>query len=125
MVAHARGIMSDNVDPIEIGRHWGRKVERMMEHVVQTRNTYGDEPFVSVSYYDLVDDPISQLQRVYDTAAIPFDPIAETLAKEIVASSPKNRFGRHVYKAESFGLTHDVIEERLKFYRALHSIPFE
>lgn len=125
MVAHARGMMSDNVDPIEIGLHWGSKVERMMDHVVQTRNTYGDKPFVSVSYYEVVDDPISQLQRVYAKAAIPFDPIAETLAKEIVATSPKNRFGRHVYKAESFGLTSEVIEQRFKFYRALHSIPFE
>ena len=125
MVAHARGMMSDEVDPIEIGRHWGRKVERMVDQVVQTRSTYGDDPFVSVSYYELVEDPISELQRVYAKAAIPFDPIAETRAKEIVSTSPKNRFGRHVYQAESFGLTKDVIEERLQIYRALHSIPFE
>ena len=125
MVAHARGMMSDDVDPIEIGRHWGRKVERMMDHVVQTRTTFGDDPFVAVSYYELLEDPLSQLRRVYAKAAIPFDSLAETRAKDIVATSPKNRFGRHVYQAESFGLTDDVIEERLKFYRALHSIPFE
>ena len=125
MVAHARGMMSDKVDPLEIGCHWGRKVERMVDHVVQTRSNYGDDPFVAISYYELVDDPISELQRVYAKATIPFDPIAETRAREIVSTSPKDRFGRHVYQADSFGLTEDVIEERLKNYRALHSIPFE
>lgn len=125
MVAHARGMLSDEVDPIEIGRHWGRKVERMMDHVVQTRSSYGEDPFVSVSYHELVEDPMTQLQRVYEKAAVPFDENVKALAQEVVTSSPKNRFGRHLYQAESFGLSNEGIDERLKFYRALHSIPFE
>ena len=125
MVAHARGMLSDQVDPIEIGRHWGRKVTQMMDHVVHTRTTYGDEPFVSVSYHELIEDPMSQLQRIYEKAAVPFDENARTLAQDVVVASPKNRFGRHRYQAESFGLSDEGIEERLKFYRVLHAIPFE
>lgn len=125
MVAHARGMLSDDVDPYEIGRHWCRKVKRMMDHVMNTRAVFGDNNFVTVSYYDLISDPIKQLKRIYEHVGITFDETAESRANSVVAASPQNRFGQHKYQSDSFGLTTEAINQQLKLYRAFHSIPYE
>ena len=55
MVAHARGILSDRVDPGEIAGHWCRKTRRMVDMAMQTRAKTDPGRFIDVSYYDLVD----------------------------------------------------------------------
>ena len=42
MVAHGRGMLSDHVDPEEIGAHWLRKTRRMMERSMSARRIAGD-----------------------------------------------------------------------------------
>lgn len=125
MVAHGRGMFSDHVDPVEIGRHWCYKTHRMVEWAMKTRAETPGGRFVDVSYYDLVRDPIAQLRRIYDIAGIDFDDEAEGLAEKYVAANPQNRFGKHHYRLEHFGLSGQTMDETFAAYREAHAIPFE
>ena len=125
MVAHGRGMFSDEVDPIEIGRHWGHKTHRMVEWAMKTRAETPGGRFVDVSYYDLVRDPIAQLQRIYEVARIDFNDEATALAEQYVAANPQNRFGKHNYRLEHFGLSEPVMDETFAAYREAYAIPFE
>lgn len=125
MVAHARGILSDHVDPEEIGRHWMRKTRRMMERSMQVRRDAGDAVFVDVSYYDLLADPLGEVRRVYDAAGIAFSEEAATAAAAVSARDVKDRHGRHVYAPASFGLDDATIDAACDFYRRQYRIPDE
>lgn len=125
MVAHGRGMFSDEVDPTEIGRHWCHKTHRMVEWAMKTRAEAPSEQFVDVSYYDLVRDPIAQLRRIYDQAGIDFNDKATALAEQYVAANPQNRFGKHHYQLEHFGLSEKLMDETFAAYREAYAIPFE
>lgn len=125
MVAHGRGILSDYVDPVEIGAHWMRKTLRMMERSIAVRSNAGAGVFVDVSYHDLVANPIGELRRVYAAAGIRFTREAEMRATAVSARDVKNRHGRHVYSPAGFGLDDETIDEACAFYRREYRIPDE
>lgn len=134
MVAHGHGIFSDSVDAVEIGRHWHYKTHRMVERAMQARaeaqaRQPADEPggasFVDVSYYDLIADPINEARQICETAGIGFDETAERAAAQFMAANPQNRFGKHDYRLEDFGLTGPDIDETFAAYRDAFAVPFE
>ncbi|MCY3786655.1 MAG: sulfotransferase, partial [bacterium] len=125
LVAHARGILSDHVDPLEIGRHWLRKTRRMADRSLQVRTGPGAGRFVDVSYYDLTSDPIAQLRQICEHAGIGFDDDAERAAEHCLEANPQNRHGRHIYRLDDFGLSGQVVDDAFASYRQRHAIPFE
>lgn len=125
MVAHARGIFSDAVDPGEIGRHWTRKSLRMVERGMQARRGTSDRRCMDVSYYDLTRDPIAELQRICEQVGVGFDGEAEREASRWMQANPQNQFGRHTYRLGDFGLKEQDIDETFATYRDTYAIPVE
>ncbi|MXX96468.1 MAG: sulfotransferase [Rhodothermaceae bacterium] len=125
MVAHGRGIFSDQVDPEEIARHWCRKIRRMIEVTEMVRSGEETDRFMDVSYYDLIADPVTQLREIYEWIGINFDDEAVRQAGQYIKANPQNRFGRHSYSLNDFGLSEEVIEEHFSGYREKYTIPFE
>ncbi|WP_419950812.1 sulfotransferase family protein [Candidatus Palauibacter sp.] len=125
MVAHGRGILSDHVDPEVIGTHWMRKTLRMMERSMNVRSTADGAAFVDVSYYDLLAEPVGEVRRVYGAAGLEFTWEAEDAARAVSSRSVKDRHGRHVYAASSFGLDDATIDASCEVYRRTYRIPDE
>jgi hypothetical protein len=125
MVAHGRGVFSDHVDPEEVARHWVRKVLRVTERSMASRERWGDERFLDVSYYDLLADPIAEVKRIYRLAGLAFDEGAERAARSTHAQNVQNKHGRHRYRLEDFGLTEAMIDRDFAFYRERYGIPRE
>lgn len=118
MVAHGRGVFSDRVDPREVGDHWSRKIYRMVERGMAAREAAGERHFVDVHYEDLVRDPIGEARRIYAAADLSFERETEDGMKDLLKKQRKDRFGRHVYRMEDFGLTSEGIDSALAKYRA-------
>ena len=125
MVAHGRGIFSDDVDAMEVANHWTRKVDRMIRHTLQAREKMPAGQSIDVSYYDIIKDPLNEIKRIYAMAGIEFTPAVEAQVKATMAANKQHRYGRHVYHLESFGLTKASIDEQFGYYREKHQIPHE
>lgn len=125
MVAHGRGVFSDHVDPREIGRHWLHKTRRMVERSGAARETHPDTPFVDVSYYDLVEQPIETVKVIYAHAGIDLDAAAEAAMRAVAKRDVQHRYGRHVYSPWDFGLSPPMIDDAFAEYRERHRIRHE
>jgi len=125
MVAHARGMLSDQVDPDEIGAHCLRKTERMLERSMNVRKARTGAVFLDVPYRDLVRDPLGELRRVYESAGVAFTEAAEDAATAALTRNPKHRYGRHVYSPKDFGCDNRALDEAFGFYRRAYGIPDE
>jgi hypothetical protein len=125
MVTHGRGIFSDHVDAKEVARHWVKKVQRLMELSIKVRNESKSNRFIDVSYYDLLENPINELKKIYQLAEIPFDATALQEAENTSKNNVKNRHGKHIYHLKDFGLSTNIIEKNYAFYRAQYNIPYE
>ena len=116
MIAHGRGVFSDEVDPHEVGREWGDKVVRLITRAMETRERR-PEAFIDVRYEDLLSDPIAEVKRIYAHAGQPFDSAAELAIRTTRAKNAQHRYGKHIYRLSSFGLDADELNERFRPYR--------
>jgi NAD(P)-dependent dehydrogenase (short-subunit alcohol dehydrogenase family) len=125
MVSHGRGIFSDEVDPREVGRHWLRKVRRMIDRSLEVRDQGASGSFIDVSYEGLLRDPIAEVERVYAFAGVEMTPAARAAMVAVKQRDVQHRYGRHVYRAWDFGLSRSLVEETFADYRARFGIPSE
>jgi hypothetical protein len=118
MVAHGRSVFSDHVDPHEVGRHWLRKAGRMVTRAMEARKTLASDRVVDVAYADLVRDPIAEIARTYEVAGLSLSEDARNAMESARKHNAQHKYGRHVYRAEDFGLTRESIEATLGTYRS-------
>jgi len=125
MLTHLQGIFSDDVDAHQVARHWLRKIELMAQRAMATRDRVGDEGFVDVSYYDLIEDPIAEVERIYAIAGMELTLDARAPMEASRKVNKQHKYGRHKYALEDFGMTEDDIESAITSYRARFNVPYE
>lgn len=117
LVAHGWGIMSDHVDPHEVGRHWDRKIDRMLTRALASRDARDGAGFVDVHYRDLVADPLAVMARVCEAVRLPWDDSVRATLERWLADNPQHKYGRHRYAAQDFGLSAEGLSSRYQHYR--------
>jgi hypothetical protein len=122
MVTHGRGIFTDHVDPEEVGRHWLRKTERMLERSAAVRAGLPPERFIDLPYPDLVRDPIAAVKHIYGRLAWPWTEALEATMREHRDRNRRHKYGRHIYRLGDFGVTEQQLRERLSTYIERHGI---
>ncbi|MGB8331642.1 MAG: sulfotransferase, partial [Polyangiales bacterium] len=117
MLTHLQMIFSDEVDPNRVASHWLHRIENMARRTMATRERVNDEGFVDVSYYDLVEDPIPQVRRIYDAAGIELRPQALEAMEASRRVNKQHKYGQHKYSLADFGMTREDVECRIAAYR--------
>jgi LPS sulfotransferase NodH len=125
MLTHLQMIFSDDVDPNRVAKHWLHKIENMARRTMATRDRVKDKGFIDVSYYDLIKDPIPQVERVYEAAGAKLTPAARSAMEASRKVNKQHKYGRHKYSLADFGMTKDDVESRIAPYRARFSVPYE
>ena len=125
MLTHLQMIFSDEVDPNRVANHWLNKIENMIRRTIVTRDRVGDRGFVDVSYYDLVEDPLPAVERIYEAAGITLTPDARQAMEASRKVEKQHRYGTHRYSLEDFGMTEADVEPRIAAYRARFNVPYE
>lgn len=118
MIAHGRGVFSDAVDPVEIGRSWLRKGKRMVERAMDARSRWGKNSFVDVRYEDLIRDPVAIVRGIQERAGLPWTKETETALAASRKREVKDRHGKHRYSLEAFGLSAAQVDEAFGPYIA-------
>lgn len=117
LVGHGWGVMSDSVDPLAIGRHWTRKIERMLGRALATRDARGAEGFIDVHYRDMLRDPVATVEALCGELGLPWSDETRDHLTRWLAENRQHRYGIHRYAAEDFGLSEAGLAERFKDYR--------
>jgi len=129
MIAHGRGVFSDELDPREVGAHWWRKTRRQVDRAMAARDvaTAGGAggAFLDVSYYELMADPMAQVQRIYDFIDRPLEPRVRDRMVASRRDNPQHKHGQHRYRLEDFGLDRAAVAAGFAAYRERHAIPHE
>lgn len=119
MIAHGRGVFSDEIDPLEIGRDWRRKISRMVNNVLEVRRKTdnGEENrFFDVSFKRLIREPVEVLKEVHSFAGIPLTEESLTAIQYTAENHIPGKYGVHRYSPEDFGFTREDIRDEFKEY---------
>lgn len=124
MMCHAYGIFSDSIDAVKIGKHWTDKILNMVEKTDIMREKK-PEAFIDVYYNSLIENPLSEIKRVYKFIGASLTKNAEKNMHEWMNINPQNKFGKHNYRIDSFGMTEDDIDSMFGDYIKKFNIPLE
>lgn len=80
--------------------------------------TVSSEQVIHIRYRDLVKNPIETVRDIYRHFGLDFTEELESRLCDFVAGRPQNKYGRHVYSVEDFGLSEAEVFERFADYRA-------
>jgi hypothetical protein len=112
LIASLHGMVSEPLDRPRMAEANLQLLEYLLRGGAAARAQRPDAIF-DLEYEEIVEGPLQCVQRIYERFGLPFsDAYAERL-HAFIRTHPKNRIGRHVYSAGDFGLTEEVIRERL------------
>lgn len=127
MMAHSRGVFSDHVDPLEIGRTWLAKTSRMVAKGLEVRRRTAaattDRNFLDIYYDELLRDPLGQVERIYALAGMRLSAAAVARMEESLRINVQHRYGVHRYGSADFGLNRETVYEIFAEYLNHFDIP--
>lgn len=123
LVKHVRRMFSEDVDLEYLGQQMLRTFHLMIERTLAYKKAHGWDAIYDVQYTDLMQDPIGEIQKLYQHFDTPF---TEALAQSLdnyMGNNPKGKFGKHEYNLEEYGLTEAQIRSEFSDYCKTFNIP--
>ena len=115
MIMAGKKIFSDHADSFEVGRYWLEKDVRFVNKFLEYRSRNEDK-FYDVAYKNLVADPIQTAKGIYDQLGLEWTEKHVSLATEFCKKHRKNKFGKHEYAIEDYGLTEAQVDQAFGDY---------
>ncbi len=108
---------ADTVDLHRVGAQWLQRMGWTNDRAMKIRQGWSDEDarVTDVAFDDAVADPIGQVARVYDAAALPLTAAAEAAMRRWLDERPREA-ARPRYGLETYGLRPEQIDERFRSY---------
>ncbi|MBT8463950.1 MAG: sulfotransferase, partial [Deltaproteobacteria bacterium] len=120
-----RGMASDSIDPIALGRQqmswWADSLD--LATAVRKQHSDKSDQFMDIQFEEVVADPVAALGRAYERFGIPWSSDVEKRMRSFLDRNPRGKHGSHDYEIEDFGLTLDEIRGRFERYCTAHEVP--
>ena len=121
LVEKVRGRSSDPQPRDELGAEQLAFMKRIMDRSVEFRTGHPEleHRWIDVSYYDLVQDPLAVVGRIYDQFGWSLEPGAVGAMDAWLAEQTEHRRTerRHRYDIADYGLTREMIDASFARYR--------
>lgn len=123
LIWNVRRIYAADVDRVQLGRDVVETFDVMIERQNAFRARHGANAIHDIQYADQVGDPIGTIRKLYDHFGQDLTAEAESRMRRYLEAKPKDRFGKHVYSLEDYGLTKEQVREHFAGYISDFGIP--
>lgn len=123
MLAYARRMQHERVDPEAVGRAWSDRIEQMLRRNVEQRASLPGGRVIDVRFHELVADQSGTIGSILEAAGLPFDDRARLVVRRHLEANPRGKHGRLRYRLDDLGLREAELRERFAFYTDRFGIP--
>jgi Sulfotransferase family len=114
-----------NYDKLELGRNTMKQVKAHVDRAMRARARIGDHRFYDLHYANLMRDPVGEMRKIYKWAGDSLSPAVEERMNQWLKARPQDRFGKHKYTLEEYGLSREKLEPIFADYLAKFNIEME
>jgi len=107
--------MTDRVDRSRLADTNIRLIEHGITHNLIARKKYSSV-VCDVYYEHLMEDPIGVIKTIYNHFGLPWPDNHDQRLTACIQHNPKDKYGKHHYKADDFGLTDSRLAPRFREY---------
>ncbi|MXW59340.1 MAG: sulfotransferase [Acidimicrobiia bacterium] len=117
---------TDQVDFARVGRTWRDKCLHGVKVGTEFRDRQGPNDTVfDLQYAELMDDPVGSVERIYRHFNMELDDLGRRRMAAWMDENPQDRFGRHRYTLDQFGLPADEVRDQFAPYVDRYQVPSE
>lgn len=118
--------MSTDEPPLDwIAENCVWQAQQHAGRVMDFRDRYGEDRVIDVHYADLVNEPIATMKTLYAALGDDFTPAASAGMRGWLDDNPQNKFGRHEYKLDEFGLDERQVRAAFERYLTRYEVATE
>ena len=103
-------------DTLELGEQITHRFTQGIERALAVRGKVGPDRFYDVRFGDLLTDPVKTVVDIKQYFGLEHDDEAEAAMRSWLERPREDDRGSHVYKAERFGISTELIDERFGDY---------
>ena len=118
-----RQAFSDHSDPREIGPDWCDRWARALNRFLERRDALPSDRFLDIAYEEVAASPLATVERIYDYLGWSLSDGARTAMSAFLTANPKDKYGKHRYSLEAFGLDRNTELKRFAAYCERFDIP--
>ncbi|BFM07804.1 sulfotransferase family protein [Halioxenophilus aromaticivorans] len=119
------GAFAGEKDDAYLGKNALYQAPLHANRIMDFRDKHGEDRVVDVHYADLMNNPVGTMKSLYAALGDEFTPAAEQGMQAWLDDNPQNKFGRHEYKLEQYGLSEQMVNTAFKRYIERYDIESE
>jgi hypothetical protein len=123
MLAYARRMQHERVDPVAVGRAWTGRIEAMLRRNIEQRAGIPRDRVIDVRFHELVADQPAMIGSILEAAGLPYDDRARLVVRRHLEANPRGKHGRLRYRLADLGLREGELRERFAFYTERFDVP--
>tara|TARA_Y100000766_G_scaffold249521_1_gene231996 strand:+ start:153 stop:632 length:480 start_codon:yes stop_codon:yes gene_type:complete len=118
LTALVRSMGSDDVDREEIAADWIHRLQHVLNHAMDVRETQisSEAKIYEMYFSDFVDDQFSEIEKIYESLEIEMSGSAADAMRKFIADNPKGKHGEHSYQAADYGINPAAVRELFSRY---------
>lgn len=120
---HALMAIFESADPKTLGPVVLEYLARSLEAGMQQRAASDASRFLDLDYREFVASPLDAIAKVYGHFELEMTDEAALSMRNHIESHPQGKHGSHRYSLEEYGLTADLVRDRLGFYISHFDLP--
>ncbi len=113
------------IDTEWLGENCVWQIQQHAARIMEARDRLGEDRIIDVHYADMVTDPLGTMRSLYKALGDDFTPEAEAAMQAWLADNPQNKFGKHDYQLEKFGLSVEQLQPLYEPYLARYNVARE
>lgn len=110
------GMSYKTVDMEGVGQRTVKIIEQLVDRSMKARQTGDAGRFYDIHYQEIVKDPVTVVQRIYEHFGYNQSAVMEDKIKAYLAANPRHKHGVHQYSLDDFGLDLQALRTRFAGY---------
>jgi len=112
-----RSVFATAPDRMIIGEFWMERLVSGLATAMAIRGKDSPERYLDIRYQELIIDPIATVKQIYSTHGYEYSSTFEKAMKQCLQQNRQNKYGKHDYRLEDYGLDRDTINASFADYR--------
>jgi hypothetical protein len=108
-----------------IGENCTYQTDLHLTRIMDYRERHGEDSMADLHYAELLNDPIATMRNLYAALGDDFTPEAEAAMQQWLDDNPQNKFGKHEYKLDQYGLSVEVLTPMFERYLSRYAVAKE
>ncbi|MDQ1361043.1 MAG: hypothetical protein QOJ44_1420 [Acidimicrobiaceae bacterium] len=116
MVTYTARMVTEQVDPLAMGRYWSARCEDLFRACADDRDLLPADQSIDVQFNEFMAHDLETVESIYALAEQPFTSQSRRAMDAFVADHPRGRNGTITYQPEVLGIDRAERAEALAFY---------